>query len=547
MADHVDPYRIYLDSARSQPLDQALADFYTNTDEAAEVANELDSLFAPFHTRTMAGRKHFAPSSAWRDELAMLPPGEKPSPQRFVVRVHLFEDSGGHAGRYLGFVSLRPPKASSYQKRAVRRAHRVFKYVIDAELAAPSYMQRPRYHVLTTTASSGRLGVLPFRSAVYSTPSLRDTGSACTHLAVSQALHLIMGRFGCRPISQEEFRWHLWRHSNKGDGKSIGQVNNDGSNLEDALKVIQKSCNGGGFLRSVFPRDNGHTLSERERLLVYRHLTDCLACGLPVIAIVKSGKLLTPGIRQELADKQKDDQLAIPHAVLILGMHLLHSNEELPYHVAPSDFRIDQAELPGRLVVHDSLHRGPFFEWMMSDFIDAALEAYSGDIKGVHMLTVGPHQMVLGNHRARNYSEDVLQSLLANLDLTVVWDDSSLSALASYLRQTGVNLQNAVEVAQWDIVCRLLSPGEIRQRYQHRKNLEVCHGCFDDLHLSFAWVLEMRHPDAGAHSLPATPDDLPSAMIHVWDVTKEPDPDDSKATSQGITPCMSLVFTSPAP
>lgn len=242
-----------------------------------------------------------------------------------MVRVHLFEDSGGHAGRYLGFVSLRPPRASAYRKRAVRRAHRVFNYVIDAELAAPSYMQRPRYHVLTTTASSGRLGVLPFRSAVYSTPSLRDPGSACTHLAVSQALHLIMGRFGCRPISQEEFRWHLWRHSNKGGGKSIGQVNNDGSNLEDALKVIQKSCNGGGFLRSVFPRDNGHTLSERkrlserERLLVYRHLTDCLACGLPVIAIVKSGKLLTPGIRQELEDKQKGDQLAIPHAVLILG------------------------------------------------------------------------------------------------------------------------------------------------------------------------------------------------------------------------------------
>ena len=137
MADHVDPYRIYLDSARSQPLDQALADFYTNTDEAAEVANELDSLFAPFHTRTMAGRKHFAPSSAWRDELAMLPPGEKPSPQRFVVRVHLFEDSGGHAGRYLGFVSLHPPRASSYQKRAVRRANLdadVWRQLTDEEL-----------------------------------------------------------------------------------------------------------------------------------------------------------------------------------------------------------------------------------------------------------------------------------------------------------------------------------------------------------------------------------------------------------------------------
>lgn len=551
MADHVDPYRIYLDHARSQPLAAALADFYTNVDEAEEVAAELDNLFLPFRTRTMAGRRHFAPSSAWRDELAMLPPGEMPTPQRFVVRVHLFEDSGGQAGRYLGFVSLRPPRAAKFQKRRSRQAHRLFRYVIDAELAAPGYMQRPRYHVLTTTASSGRLGVLPFRSAVYSTPSLRDKGAACTHLAVSQALHLIMGRFGCRPISQEEFRWHLWRHTKRMQGQTIGEVSDNGANLWDALKVIRNSCNGGGFLRSVWPEENQDTLSDRERRLVYRHLTDCLACGLPVIAIVKAGRLLTHEIQQDLIRAGKGAQLNIPHAVLILGMHLLHSQEELPHQSANGSMRVDHAELPGRLIVHDTVHRGPFFEWMMSDFIDAAIEAYPGADRGVHMLTVGPHQMNLGAHRARSATEDVLDGILMNLALMGGQDtsgNSDLDALNSYLRSTDVQTSAAEDASQWSIVCRLLSSVEICQRYEGRSNMLVRHGDFDHLPTSFAWVVEVRHPQAmaaNARPLPATPDDLPPALVHVWDATKEPENPIDR--SHGITPEMILVYQSEPP
>ena len=558
MPEHVDPYRIYLDHSKPQSLETALTDFYINQHEAQDVAEELEYLFKPFRTKPMAGRRHFAPSSAWRDELTMLSPEEAaPMPQRFVVRVHLFEDSCGQAGRYLGFVSLRPPNAKFHRptQRKTKKRFRRFHYVIDAELGAPAYMQRPRYHVLTTTASSGRLGVLPFKSAVYSTPSGRDKGAACTHLAVSQALHLIMGRFGCRPISQEEFRWHLWRHTKRSfgaSGLSIGNVSEEGANPWDALTVIRESCNGGGFQRSVVPRANADgTLSETERELVMRHLTDCLACGLPVIAIVRAGHLLTDETQNSLPANDKTARLDIPHAVLILGMHLLHSNEEVQHGPdTVASLREDHAELPGRLIIHDTLHRGPFFEWMMSDFIEAALEAYKDPRhRGVHLLTVGPKEMRLGNHRARFATEGALDGLLINMPGSASEEPplefADLKSLHTYVVNTRVPFEHCEKATQWRSVCRLLSPGEIVQRYRDRSNLKLWHGDFNLLPGSFSWVVEVRHPLARANAtLPraTTPEDQPPALVYVWDVTQEPKRDDAHQTSQGITPAMILLY-----
>jgi hypothetical protein len=545
MAEHVDPYRIYLDGNKATSLTTALADYYTEDGEAVAVAEELHTLFEPFRTTPMAGKHHLAPSSLWRDELTLMP-GQTPSPWRFVVRVHLFEDTGSQPGRYLGFVSLRPPKNRRQQAMPRPRRNWKYTYLIDAELAAPAYMQRPRYHVLTTTASSGRLGVLPFRSAVYSTPSLEDRGAACMHLAVSQALHLIMGRFGCRPISQEEFRWHLWLHGERPGAHTIGAVSSQGANPAEALRVIRASCNGGGFQRSVWPEDQpGSGLSPREKQLVLRHLTDCLACGLPVVAFVRAGHLL-PKEQQDIVRRRHptnaEERLNTPHAILILGMHLLHSNEEMAHEDGSATWREDQAELPGRLIVHDTLFQGPFYEWMISDFINASLAAYDGQDCGVHMLTIGPKDMHLGNHQARNLAEDTLDSLLTNLLLKPEAPmPGDIAALSSYLEHVGVTLGCAATSADWRIICRLLTPREICQRYERAPKLCLNHGCFSDLKQRFHWAMEVRHPSARV-SKAATPEDQPPALVYLFDIHQQKAPDDPVASSQGIRPELILVF-----
>jgi len=548
LGEHVDPYRVYRGCNRKPARDgQAAQDelsvFYTGEEER-EVRQELQELFTPFRTKVLAGKSHYAQSASWRDEVTMLPTSV-PTPQRFVVRVHLFEDRAGQEGRYLGFVSLRPPRARGL--RSQRRRHG-FSYVIDAELVAPAYMQRPRYHVLTTTTSSARLGVLPFRSAVYSTAIPGDNNSSnCIHLAVSQALHLIMGRFGCRPISQEEFRWHLWFSTKKTDAKSIGKRSQEGANLEDALEVVRSSCNGGGFLMTVEPRDvpDGKTLSEAERILASRHLTDCLACGLPVIALVRAGDLLPPEVQEEVKAKHPKN-LDIPHAVLVLGMHLLHSQEEVAASEGLSwQEREDRAELPGRVIVHDPLSRGPFFEWIMSDFLKAALAAYDGADRGVHMLALGPEKMRLGHHQARSCTEGVLQVLLDNLndpegDL-LLGDSADSAALEGYMKHVNISPENSQQADNWRLICRLLTQPEISQRYDNRPELEEFHGSISDLKNSHFWVVEVRHPKAGANhrpNTPKTPEDLPPAMVYVWDGAQAP-PTES---SMGIVPDLMLRF-----
>jgi len=216
-------------------------------------------------------------------------------------------------------VCLRP--SGSVPPEKIDEEHPGFRYVIEAELVRPRHMQRPRYHLIQTTASAPRMGVLPFVSTVFMAPRVGVESSTCVHLAVSQALHLAMGRFGCKPISQREFEVHPWEQKRP---ISLDGVAKDGVSLQDALDVVSEHCGAGGYIAEISAL-GGYGSPEEVRDEAHRVLTDTLANGLPVIMMVNH-KNLHPTLGKDEA-----------HAALIFGMRLLHSGHELPAKVSATD------------------------------------------------------------------------------------------------------------------------------------------------------------------------------------------------------------------
>lgn len=457
LIEPVDPYRSYLylpeanaaiRAGGSPPRHDSLREFYGEADE--EVMEELQDLIRRSHQiEVLLGQRHFAPSPTWRDEYLMDHGYQYIS--RFAVRVHIFEKlSPGVAGRYLGFASLRPPGSKKRQED--------FRWVIEAELGYPTHMQRPRYHIIATTASSARLGVLPFRSTVYMSPNLATPGSSCTHVALSQALHLVMGRFGSRAISQREFEMLLWPDK----GRSYMEIRMEGANLPQALEVVRKECHGGGFL-AFFPALT-HAEDREAMLDAHRCLTDTLANGLPVILDVDAEVLANPGFQppQDASDEvEKQRRKDMAHAIMIFGMRLISSSEEAL--TRPEDMRIreDMMELPGRFVGHDTA-LGPFSEWSTRPMLKAALAAYpEGDERrGIHMLALGPASMRLGMDDVRNQCRVQMTLLAGGNALQRGWCEPFLEA-------AGITLALDPEQDPWRYVIRLLGRGEIRRRYLH--------------------------------------------------------------------------------
>lgn len=97
-----------------------------------------------------------------------------PTPDHLVIRLHRRDGSSAQAAPQIDITSLLHPRATKLHKRCNGQAHRLFRYSIDAGLAAPDAMERSRYQLFTTTASAGVFNVYPVRSAVHSTPSRRD-------------------------------------------------------------------------------------------------------------------------------------------------------------------------------------------------------------------------------------------------------------------------------------------------------------------------------------------------------------------------------------
>ncbi|WP_395753775.1 hypothetical protein [Prosthecobacter sp.] len=399
----------------------------------AKVVGEITHLFeSAFRTQVTFGQRHFAPSASWRDEYVSTQSGMV-EPSRFAVRVHVFEkhvrdrtassESTGtdgtatkstledRAGRYLGFVALRPEDSLTAQDPDDG-------YVVEAEVASPSQMQGPRYHLIMTTASSARMGVLPFKSAVYMAPRRREQrSSTCMHLAISQALHLVMSRFGCRPISQREFDAHVWQlrcGKHKKDHpldphwpllKYVGEVNGPagqegGAQLLEALNVMEE-CSVGGFIAHFTAEGRG----DKKTAIAdaWRCLTDVLANGLPVVLMVNHRLLTESG-----AD--------LPHAQLVFGMRLMHCHTRLsPY--PHWENREDHAELPGEFIGHD-VAKGPFFQTPADVLLNAAWESTNvptideKDQKpGINFLVIGHSALKVDLQVVRDFARHYMFSL----------------------------------------------------------------------------------------------------------------------------------------
>lgn len=455
------------------------------------VEEEVKNLFQrAFQTKILFGQRHYAASATWRDE-HVVSRSDSMELSRFAVRVHVFANNSVNEkemvpGRYLGFVALRPDDEAPGELGDAEDGLG-YDYVVEAEVTGPAHMQRPRYHLIMTTSSSARLGVLPFRSAVYMAPRRsEDRGSTCVHLAVSQALHLIMSRFGCRPISQREFDAYVWQLRCKkaenagGDGPELGTVANEGAQLEEALEVL-KRCSAGGFIE-VFPSTTGDF--EDAMPAAWRCLTDVLANGLPVVMMVN---------HRELTSQSAPDN---PHAQLVFGMRLMHCpahmrqmNSRYPKESEPGAWmdREDLAELPGQFVGHDVL-MGPYFECPAYKLLRAAWEA-AKDEPGIYFLAIGPKDLNVPLSLARNRAELTVDSLRSDPE------NEERKLLDAYMN-TKAGLAPWYDrwlegVVSWRYVARLLTRPEFENRYPlvRGKSVRLSKNC------SYLWAVEVWHPE----------------------------------------------------
>ena len=505
---HADPYKCYLhhptpDVGPPRYTEGTSLEEYYDTASHTKVVREVTRLFEnAFRTKVMFGQRHFAPSASWRDE-HVAPRSGTEGPSRFAVRVHVFEQRANagsfaeRAGRYLGFVALRPEdhQPDSPADGAVDDG---FDHVVEAEMACPSHMQRPRYHLIMTNASSARMGVLPFKSAVYMAPHRGENRtSTCMHLAISQALHLVMSRFGCRPISQREFDAYVWRlrcerHDPQDPNwpllKHVGAEYEDengghegGAKLVEALKILD-ACSAGGFV-AHFSEDN---YEDKPTAIAeaWRCLTDVLANGLPVVVMVNHKQLT-----KSAADR--------PHAQLIFGMRLLHCQSKL----SPDrewENREDRAELPGEFIGHD-VFKGPFFQTQADDLLQAAWDS-TADLPpekrkpGINFLVIGPRALKVDMRWARDFARLYMFSLVQQ-------QTSGAALLEQYYKAAPLSDEWweswRDHKTDWRYVVRFMG----RQELLNRPDLAEHAQCVLPPHLCF-WLVEVWHPHAshGMHA-----------------------------------------------
>jgi hypothetical protein len=517
MIEGVNPYTRYFfvpdpHGSGSAPASLTdLEDFYGS--EAIDVHEELGRLFANYRARVLYAQRHYAPSPTWREERLLHDVDHVRS--RWAIRVHAFEATAARAagvppeiqdaGRYLGFVTLRPPGSAGGMVNPTATAttgtqRQGFRYVVEAELVPPRQMLRPRYHVLTTTVGAARLGVLPFRSAVFMPPHAeRAPGSSCMHVAVSQALHLTMERFGARPVTQREFDAQLWG-LDRTPPRTLANIQDEGASFQDTLAVLRK-CQAEGFIETFTQPLSGGSGGDTDKLFAkaYRCLTDLLANGLPVIIAVNHPTLLDP---------KPGDVKPIPvHGTLITGMHLLHTPGETQMPDISS--RVDDAELPGRFIGHDTL-RGPFVEWCGPQLLRAALAAYP-DTQKIEMLAIGPPGIRMTLGLARQFASM----------LTANWPVEDIEA---YIHEFGKNLpedrQRALatknERENWRYVVRLTDFDDLRGRYFPKEDpASLAKRLAPGGVPAFWWCVEARVPELGGQK-------IPPVLVHFWAADDEP-------------------------
>lgn len=329
---------------------------------------EIERLLRPYALkRPYFGRRQVASCGAWRSE--RLASGDESLP-RFGLRLHLFHRHGHGPGRYLGYLSLRPPQALEKSPSVGEESPAV---VLVATLAPPRHMLRARYHLILAL-SGGFDGIVPFRASSFCQPGLINTPQAQSVLAaLHSALLLKASTYGCNPLGSHDFLTLAWEgpeptgssHSASDPWPTPEVLRQEGASLEQALQLLQHTRVGAGAVIEHF--------TSPEELV--RSIMDYLAAGMPVVAPYGGA--------------------GVHRAALVLGMHLMHDPEEDGgENAAPL---LEVHERPGRLVIHD-LAEGPYAEVSTAKFVR---RASAETTPSTAILAIGPAGMRFGVQAVR--------------------------------------------------------------------------------------------------------------------------------------------------
>lgn len=487
------------------PDPRSLKDLAGN--DAPLIESEIQRLFAGYGAKVLYGQRFYAACSSWRGERIQL--GDESQP-RFAYRVHIFREGAPNVhGRYLGYVSFRPKISDP--------PNYLFQHTTIAYLSTPTFMLRPRYHIITCNAGPPD-GILPFRATPFAFPNIPFGGrAACLHAALHQAILLKMDAFGLTPLSSQDMIGILWEMH--GGQHTPQQILAKGATLEEALKILRHDqVRGGGVVETIDVRNQG---SVAEVLLeAIRCMTDWLANGLPLVVGVQYG--------QSGSDA---------HALMIFGMHLMNDPEDFPYVKGETELkmfdaykslwaerRVDMDELPGRLVVHDINRGGPFVELPTLKLL---IGSWVGPLEGnggISFLAVGPQGMKIGVHGVRQ---------AAGL-LMLGCRDEFWREYAEAHPHLRAKIPPRTESVRF--VTRFLRTGQVQERYFHQRRdgvLSLDQEAWNRVNATgvneknFWWSVEVRFPQGGADSALSDRQVLP-ALVYLWSVEDEWQQDQKK-------------------
>lgn len=502
--------------------------------ECLRIWNELQNLLINYHCNIMIGNASLAPCSAWRAE-RILKRDDKI--QRFAGMVHVFEKVGnGRPGRYIGYIMLRPINGgdnTSYTDS--------FPFTTVANLSAPRYLFRPRYHVVTCMAG-GADGVLPFRAVPFCSPGRTDDNRAravCIHAAIQEALLLTMNRFQCVPMSSVDMIATLWDHAHNDrvykekflSPPTMRQAARHLIDLQDGLTfLLSETVNAGGNLQAFRVSDFGEDAAGKAALREHarRVMMDYLANGVPLVLATKARQNETTPIDNvdanddPVRDRQPSD---LNHAILVFGMHLFHhpfvkgGNQS----VQAGNFSTDVVdtgdfELPDRFIVHD-ITSGPYTERTSNTLLDEAM-----DRDGLSFLAVMPKGSKCGVIELRRLSEYLFLEHMTTeeAEFLTTYRSRIYGSSAEGESQGGTDTPRHNESSVRYII-RLLSCQQVIARYllNARGNSVVPQERLKrENDVNWFWAVEVRL----IHELPTGLSDLgdaPPAMIMIWNIADE--------------------------
>jgi hypothetical protein len=182
-------------------------------------------------------------------------------------------------------------------------------------------------------------------------------------------LLLKLEQYEFKPITSQDSLALMWTLNPQ---RTLRKIAEERATLNQGLEVIRHPCvHGGGINETLSERTLGNPegsegLKARVLQETLRCITDYLANGLPLVVQYAEGRMLG---EPSNVDGQH-------HALMVMGMHLLHDPEdpisrELIHTIGVSRASVAYAELPGRLVVHDSLD-GIFVDISTAEFLERA-------------------------------------------------------------------------------------------------------------------------------------------------------------------------------